>query len=124
MIWAQGLLSFGVWVAYGYVRARGSDTLRRQLAQKPRRRRALLGGAYMLGSVTILFLGLMGIALAGGMPPGSMLPWGWVSMTILGLVFVHGQTQGAACLISLIQDPVTSAVLKPSTSAEQESPQS
>lgn len=121
MIWTQGLLSFCVWIAYGVLRSRGSKALRVRLGLLSRNQRTTRGIAWLVGSMAAFFVGLSVVVMAGGMPKGGMTPGGWIAITLLGLGFVHGQTQGTALLVSLVQEPVTSRAAEPSGTQEQES---
>lgn len=107
MIWLQGGLSAVVWVLCGVMLARRSGRLRERLAALPRTIRAVGGAVLLIASVLVLAFGVMGLNALGGLTPNGMTPLGWIGITLLGAVFVVGQTFAMACQVSLIVDPVT-----------------
>lgn len=54
----------------------------------------------ILGAVELAG-GIWMIAKAGGLQNGSLLPWAWVSVFVVGTVFVQLQSWGAIGLVTL-----------------------
>lgn len=61
-----------------------------------------MGSAGFLISLALLVGGIWLVAEAGGMKEGILVWWAWLSVTVVGLLFVGGQVLSAAALISLV----------------------
>lgn len=109
MIWLQGLLSFLVWILYGWRMRSASASLRDRLIGWPRKRRVLVASLGLTGSLVLLFLSLWCIAALGGMRETGLTAWGWIAVTLAGLGFIHVQVISAASMITLLHSSVTPA---------------
>lgn len=103
MLWAQGLVSFVVWILYGVFQTRRLAQVRAAVERVPRSRRGCLGALILLVAAGTLFGGLIGITAMGGFAGGGMTALGWLLVTLLGLGFVHAQTMAVAMLATLAQ---------------------
>ena len=108
MIWLQGGVSFLIWIAYGVIQNRRSETIRSWALTVPRQRRALLAAAFMIGSIAIMFAALTACLRLNGFTKDGMAAWVWLVVSAFGLLFVHGQTMATALLVATVQESVTS----------------
>ncbi len=115
---AQGVGSFGMWILYGILQARRSAQIRVDVGRLSRAKRVGFGTAMLLGGVFLLFGGFIFVHSIGGFAKDAMTWYGWLLVSMIGLVFVHLQTLGMAMLVSLGFDSVTQAPAPTSTSAE------
>jgi protein-S-isoprenylcysteine O-methyltransferase Ste14 len=102
------LVCFALWVGYGILMARRSASIRRKALTVPRSRRAVVGAAWMLGGMVLLFGILAALPSLGLASAGRIQPAGWAVAALAGLGFVHAQTMGMAQLVLLAQEAVTS----------------
>ena len=107
MLWVQGGFSFLLWVGYGIFQSQRSESIRAFVGAIPRVRRGVLGASLFLVGAMVLLGGLAITLSLGGFTSSAMTPLGWVTITALGLAFVHAQTMGTAMLVSLVQENVT-----------------
>src|SRR5437868_786755 len=105
-MWLQGGISFVLWIAYGVVQSRRSGAIRAQVVQLGPAHRGILGAALFVVGAMVLIGGLSIVLQRGGFTPSGMTPLAWLTITLLGLAFVHAQTMGMAMLVSLIQENV------------------
>lgn len=101
MIGGPAIGAFLLWILYGLWLRKGSERLRTRLESWPRKKRIVTGPMYLLGSVTLLFLTLVGLEQTGGLTRDGLTWWGWVVVTIVGLGFVYLQVTAAAMMITL-----------------------
>lgn len=120
MIWFQALACFGLWIGYGVVQARRSESIRAKVNALPRGTRATLGAVLLVVGAAVLFGTLIGAQLLGGFTRDGMSPLTWLAIGAGGLLFVHAQTMAMAMLVSLVHESVTSTT---SPSSDQEIPQ-
>ncbi len=114
---AQGLGSFVVWILYGIVQARRSQSIRASVGRLNRLQRGLFGAGLMVGGILLLFGGFVGLQAIGALGHEAMTTLGWILATLVGLAFVHCQTMGMAMLVSLALDGVTPEIRQTSTSS-------
>lgn len=96
VIWFQAVVCFGVWVGYGFYLRRLSANLRQKAAA--RKSRFGLSVALMIGAMVVMLAGLMAVQSLGGIRDRAMVPWAWLVVTALGIVFVHMQTLAAVSM--------------------------
>lgn len=118
MFWAQALLSFALWVAFGVVRMRNSTHWRDRAKQVSPAKRGIQAAAAFLLAVVVLFGPLTLIATLGGLTKSGFTLWAWLVLTAAGLAFVALQTWGTALLVLSAQDSVTQARLNTSGKPE------
>jgi hypothetical protein len=107
MIWIQGLISFLVWIGYGFFQARRSEKIRAWVCSLSRQHRAVSGALLIVVGMAFLFGGLFALLQMGGFTATGLTPVAWGAVTLLGLLFVHFQTLGTGMLVSLIGADVT-----------------
>ena len=107
MFWAQALLSFGLWVAYGVVQARRASRIRAWARQVSPALRGLWAAGLFLGGAGVMFGSLFSLAARNGITPLGIAGWGWIVLSLAGLVFVHAQTLAMALLVVSAQEAVT-----------------
>lgn len=120
MIWTQGLISFGIWLAFGYVLFRQTRKLLSWIVRIPRTRRTAYGPISLLFGVFAMGGGLLIIESQGGMTPNGFTPLGWIAATVFGLIFVGSQAVGAGMMVTLTNPRVTKPT--PNPSVNQDSP--
>ena len=98
-----------IWVAYGFVRRRTSDSLRTSVTAIPRTRRAILSAVMLFGGAAALLAGLYAVSAFGWMTKTGLTIGGFVLVTLVGLLFVHMQVQAAAMMVSIALESVTTA---------------
>lgn len=118
MIWLQAGACFALWIGYGLWMRGSSDRLRERMRGLARAPRVVLGSAGLLLGLAVLVAGLSAVYALGGVSDGALSPLGWLSVAVIGLVFVHLQVLGAAAMVSLVLDEVTAA--RGGTSVSQE----
>ncbi|MDR3691818.1 MAG: hypothetical protein P4L46_20735 [Fimbriimonas sp.] len=111
MIWLQGGMSFLLWIAYGAIQNRRSESVRSWALSVPKKRRTATAVVWMLGSISIVFAALTACLRIGGFGSNGMTPFVWIVVTVFGAFFVHGQTMATALLIATVQESVTAARL-------------
>ncbi|MBS1704734.1 MAG: hypothetical protein JST40_02585 [Armatimonadetes bacterium] len=104
VIWAQGAVCFVIWLGYGLWLRRGADQMRTRLRGLARGKRVALGSVGLIGAMVVLLAGLVGIAQLNGLQQGTLVPWAWIAVALLGVIFVHMQVLAAGAMITLIQD--------------------
>lgn len=109
MIWVQGLICFAIWIAYGFIQSRRSDTIRQRLSSLTRQSRAVSGAVIMLVGAGILFGVLITAHSFGGFTTNGMTPLTFLAIAIAGLGFVHAQTMAMAMLVTLMFDGVVTS---------------
>lgn len=107
MFWAQALVSFGLWVAYGIVQARRASQIRLWAKQVSPTLRGLWAAGLFLGGAGIMFGALFSLAARKGITNQGIAMWGWAMLSLAGLVFVHAQTLAMALLVVSAQEAVT-----------------
>jgi len=117
VIWFQALVCFGLWIGYGVLQARRSETIRAKVTSLSRNARATMGAVTMLLGAIVLFGILIGSQYLGGFTRDGMTPLTWLAIGAGGLLFVHAQTMAMAMLVSLVYESVTST---PGASSDQE----
>lgn len=120
MIWLQAGACFVAWTLYGLWLRRSSETLRAKMHSTSRNRRVLLGSVGLLAGLVVLAIGLWSIAALGGLTAKGLVPWAWLAVTVVGVVFVHLQVQGAAAMLSLVVAEETARIRHTSVSLEKE----
>ncbi|HXH60367.1 MAG TPA: hypothetical protein VNI20_03320 [Fimbriimonadaceae bacterium] len=118
MIWLQAGVCLIVWIAYGFLLRRSSERLRQRMHSMRRGWRVLLGSVGLLVGLGVLVVGLSFVVSLGALTGGSLTTEGWVSVAIIGLVFVHIQVLGAAAMTSLVLEEVTAPTRGTSVSQE------
>jgi hypothetical protein len=78
---------------------RNGSNLFGKLSSVSASRRKLLGTLSLVGSAVLLLVGLLLVSSA--QPKGAPSLFQWVTIAILGVVFVYAQTMAAAMLVSL-----------------------
>jgi hypothetical protein len=118
-IWIQGLLSFGIWIGYGLYQRKRAFKLKAWTQRVPVAYRTLLAIAMLLASLVLLFGGFILLSNFGQLSPDGMSFFGWLSLTAVGLAFVHLQMSAASLLVSkLLEDQVTASGSDPSNSTD------
>lgn len=118
MFWAQAILSFVIWVAYGIRFARrGAQVKAWALAKSPSKRGITAGGLFLLGMVA-LFGAMMAAAAAKAVRPDGIVLWAHLLITLAGLGLVHAQMLAMALLITAPQPTVTPDLASASASLE------
>ena len=107
MFWAQALVSFGLWVAYGVVQARRASRIRQWARQVSPALRGLWAAGLFLGGAGIMLGALFSLAARNGITPQGIAIWGWAVLSLAGLAFVHAQTLAMALLVVSAQEAVT-----------------
>ncbi|MFN8138357.1 MAG: hypothetical protein U0R49_01010 [Fimbriimonadales bacterium] len=109
MQWLQTLPSFAIWIAFIWWRRNWLIVLPKRFESRSRRLRVGLMLLSLLGSLTVLFIGLWAVEKLNLMPDGHLEPLGYVAVTALGLVFLVGQMLAFALTVSLARIEVTGA---------------
>lgn len=114
MFGTQLILTGLVLVGYGFWIARSLRRLVRRFRALSRGARVALGSGYLLGGVVFLFGGLAVLMSLNAFGKGPLAPWVWLSVTGIGLGFVHFQTLGGILLATtaLPTSPAQSEVRK------------
>ncbi|HEY0866437.1 MAG TPA: hypothetical protein VGE01_03605 [Fimbriimonas sp.] len=115
MIWIQGLLSFLVWVGYGFWQSRRPQPPLTFTRRMRREVRGLTAAALLLVAVALLFGALDAVYRFGGFRPQGLAPWAWGLVTVVGLAFIHLQTLSLALIVTLAKDSVTAGRTPAST---------
>jgi hypothetical protein len=114
VFWAQGVACFLLWIGYGAFQTRRSHAIRQKMSTLGRGTRATLGGVLMIVGAAALVGGGLLIEQVGGFTKTGMTPLGWLTVALVGLLFVHAQTMAFAMLVSLVQETVTNNDRAPS----------
>jgi len=93
VVWAQACVSFVVWCLAGVWIAR--RMLKADQAPHP-----AVGAFALIGGALLLVAGLVGVGTAHGLVAGSLVPWAWLAVTLLGVAFVALQAWGALAIAS------------------------
>jgi hypothetical protein len=107
VIWIQGAVSFLLWIGYGIFQSRRSHLIREQVGRMGRAQRGITGSMLFLVGAMVLIGGLAIVMQQGGFTSSGMTPVAWLTVSLLGLAFVHAQTMGMAMLVSLVHENVT-----------------
>jgi hypothetical protein len=98
---AQVLVSFVIWILFGWFQARQGVKWRSILAQMSRRKRTVLGPILLVVGAAGLLGGIKGMAAVNGLADGSLTPSGWAIVTVVGIVFVGAQVAAGLMMVSL-----------------------
>lgn len=107
MIWLQAGACFVLWVGYGLWMRRSSERLRLDMHGRSRRWRSMLGSVGLLAGLAVLAAGVYGVFRLGGVVDGTLRPWAWAVVAVVGTVFIHMQVLGAAAMVTLMIDGET-----------------
>ncbi|MBX3118257.1 MAG: hypothetical protein KF784_04270 [Fimbriimonadaceae bacterium] len=120
MVTLEAVVSFVVWVAYGWTVWRRGPQIRKKYGQIEKNKRILASIWLMIGGLIVLMFGMYGASQFAGTAEGSLSPVGWLIVAAVGCVFVHAQTLAAAIMTTLMEREVTSVAPQSSTIQEKE----
>ena len=107
MIWLQASVCFVLWVGYGLWMRRSSEHLRLYMHGRSRLWRSMLGSVGLLAGLALLAAGVFAVFVLDGVVDGSLRPWAWAVVAVVGAGFIHMQVLGAAAMITLMLDGET-----------------
>lgn len=96
MLWLQGLVCLTAWLALGVVMALQREALFLWARRAPGRVRRLLAPGLLLISAGVLVVALFLVSGLGGLSERGLAPWAWVTVGLIGAVFVSLQVLAAA----------------------------
>ena len=67
----------------------------------------MLGSVGLLAGLALLAAGVYGVFRLGGLVDGSLRPWAWLVIAVVGTGFIHMQVLGAAAMVTLVLDGET-----------------
>lgn len=107
-MWPQAIAALVFWVLYGVWLSRRKSRFAAAWQLFPgRRQRIGLSIVSLLVSALVLGGGLALITVAGQVSPSGFTAVGFLSMTLVGLLFVYLQSLAAATMITLVVPPET-----------------
>ena len=104
VLWIQGLASFCLWLAAGYVQARRAPAERVRLAGLGRSARVALGPVLMVVGAAFMLGALWFTALDHGLTTNGLAVWAWILITGAGTTFILAQSMAALMMISLASE--------------------
>ncbi|HVL38466.1 MAG TPA: hypothetical protein VM328_03650 [Fimbriimonadaceae bacterium] len=123
MFLAQVALMFALWLGYGLLQWRRSQTIQQAMMEICRKRRAVYGPLLLLAGVAAMAGGFAVVQAMGGLTREGLTIVAWLVLALSGLLFVHLQTIGAAMMASLAT-AVTPCCSSPSCKCGVEAPKS
>ncbi len=101
MLIGQVALSFAIWILFGWMQSRRTAKWRTVLGSMSRKTRTALGPLLMLAGAVALLGGGMIVFAIHGLSHDSLTLGGWLTVTLVGLIFVGCQMVAALLMFSL-----------------------
>ena len=80
----------------------------------------MLGSVGLLAGLALLAAGIYVVFRLGGAVDGSLTPWAWAVVAVVGTGFIHMQVLGAAAMVTLVLDGETAQRKETSICKEKE----